>query len=121
MRVGVGDLAARQQVPGVRQGRGDRIAGPVDVHAGEQRHPGVERAVIAHRLRHIQSVVAAEDKILLAMAGGDVDKTGAGFGGDEIAQQQRRVLVIAVAAQRVGHDGAGDFGALERGQDACGR
>ena len=89
-------------VAGLGQRRADRIGRLVDVHAGEQRHPGVERAVVADRLRDIQPVGAAEVEIVLAVARRDVHEAGAGLGGDEIAEQQRRVLVVAAPAQRMG-------------------
>ena len=100
-------------VAGLGQRRADRIGRLVDVVAGEQRHPGVERAVVAHRFRDFQPVGAAEDEVVLAMAGRDVDEAGAGLGGDEIGQQQRRVLLVAPAAQRMGADDAGQRLALE--------
>ena len=85
MRVGVHDLAARQQRARPRSAPRTPGRRLVDVHAGEQRHPGIERAVVADRLRHVQPVRAAKDEIVLAMAGRDMDEAGAGVGGDEIA------------------------------------
>ena len=92
---------------GLVQRGADRIGGLVDVHAGEQRHPGVEGAVGADGVGDFQAVRAAEVEVLLAVAGGDVDEAGAGLGGDEVAEQQRRVLVVAAAAQRMRADDAG--------------
>ena len=112
MRVGMHQLAAGQQRAGLGQRGADRVGGLVDVHAGEQRHPGIERAVVADRLRDFQVVAAAEVEVLLAVAGGDVDEAGAGLGGDEVAEQQRRVLLVAAAAQRVGADRAVQRAAL---------
>ena len=116
MRVGVPDRAAGQQIAGLGQRCTDRISGPVDVHAREQRHPGVEGAVVADRLRHIQPVVAAKVEVILAMARGDVDEAGASLGGDEVSQQQWCVLVIAATAQRMRHDRAGEVRAFDHGQ-----
>ena len=41
---------------------------------------------------------AAEVKIVLAMARRDVDKAGACFRGHEIGEQQRCILLVAMAA-----------------------
>ena len=92
--------------PAFRQRLAHRVGGFVDVLAGEQRHPGIERAVVADGFRDIQAVGAAEDKIVLAVAGGDMDETRAGVGGHEIRQQQRRVLVVAATTQRMRADDA---------------
>ena len=81
-----------------RSAPADRVGDFVDVLAGEQRHPGIERPVIADGFRDIQTVRATKQKIILAMAGGDMDKPRAGVSGNEIRQQQRRVLIVAVTA-----------------------
>ena len=73
-----------------------RVGGFVDVLAGEQWHPGIERPVVADGFGDVQIIGAAKDKIVLAVAGRDVDEAGARVGGHEIRQQQRRVLVVAV-------------------------
>jgi hypothetical protein len=41
---------------------------------------GIEGAVLADRLRHLDAVLAAELEVVLAVAGGDVDEAGAGVG-----------------------------------------
>ena len=45
-----------------------------------------------------------------------MDEAGAGLGGDEIAEQQRRVLVVAAPAQRMRADRAGQLRALQHVQ-----
>ena len=120
MRVGVADRTAGQQVSCFCQRGGDGGSGFVDVLAGEQRDPGVEGAVVAYGFGDVQIVGAAEDEIVLAVAGGDVDEAGAGFGGDEVGQKEGRVLVVAVPAQGVGHDCAREVGAFDGGEDGLG-
>ena len=68
------------------------------------------------RIRHLDAVRAAEEEILLAVAGRDMDEAGAGLGGDEIAEQQRHVVIVALPAQRMGADGAGQRRALHHAQ-----
>ena len=101
MRVGVTDRPAGQQRARLGQCRADRIRRLVDMRAGEQRHPFIERAVVAHRLRDRQVVGTAEVEVVIAMAGRDVDEAGAGVRRDEVGEQQRRILVVAAPAQRM--------------------
>ena len=103
------ELAARQQPAGGLELAAHRIGGLVDMHAGEMRHPGVERAVRPHRVRHLDAVLAAEREILLAMAGRDMHEAGAGIGGDEIRHEERHVMVVAAPAQRMRRDRAGEL------------
>jgi hypothetical protein len=98
----------------------DRVGGLVNVLTGEQRDPGVEGAIVADGFRDFQATRSAEVEVVLAVAGGDVDEAGAGLGGNEVGQQQGCVLVVAASTQGVGHDGTGEFGALNRGQDGVG-
>ena len=106
MRIGVHQLAARQQPARLVERGGNRIVRLVDVQPGEQRHPRIERAVIADRIRHFQSVLAAEHEVVLAGVRRDVHQAGAGLGGNEIAEQQRHVEIVATTAQRMRADGA---------------
>ena len=64
MRIGMQQPAAREQPAGLGQGGADRIIGLVDVHAGKQRHPGVETTVAADGIGDFQPVRAAEDRNL---------------------------------------------------------
>ena len=120
MRVGVADGTAGEQVAGFGEGGGDGVSGLVDVDAGEERDPLVEGAVVADGFGDVEIIGAAEVEVVLAVAGGDVDEAGAGFGGDEVGEQEGGVLVVAPASEGVGHDGAGEVLALERGQDGVG-
>ena len=120
MRVGVDDLAAGEQCSGLSERLADVVGGLVDVLAGKQRDPGIEGAVITDGFGDFEAIGAAEVEIVFAVARGDVDEAGAGFGGDEVAQQQWRVLLVTATAQGVSHDGAGEVGALDGGQDGVG-
>ncbi len=100
------DLAAGEQPAGRGQRFAHRVGDLVDVLAGEQRHPRIERAVVADRLGDVEVVGAAEQEVVLAMAGGDMDEPGAGVDGHEIRQQQRGVLVVPMTPQWMGADDA---------------
>ena len=119
MRVGMDELVAVQQRAGRGKRGADRIGGFVDMHAGEQRHGGVVGAVALHGIRHRDAVGAAEEEIILAMAGRHMHDAGAGLGGDEIAQHHRHVEGIAriLAGQRMVEFLALQLGALEQAQD----
>jgi hypothetical protein len=106
-------FTARQQAAGFRQGGADRVRRLVHMQAGEQRHPGIEGAVTAHRFRHLDAVLPAEIEIVLAVAGGDMHEAGAGLGGDEITEENRHIEIIAAPAQRMGAARAGHLGALQ--------
>ena len=113
MRIGMHQLAPRQQTTGLRQRRADRVGDLVDMLPGEMRHPGVEGAIRPDRVRHLQPMHAAEREILLAMAGGDMHEAGAGIGGDIVGSIDRHIMIIAPAAHRVGADSTNQIGALE--------
>ncbi len=113
VRVGVHQLATSQQAAGFIQRGGDLVVRLVDMQAGEQRHPRIEGAVVAHRVGHLQSVLAAELEVVGAGVGGDVHEAGAGLEGHEIAQQHRHVEIVAAAAQGMGADRAGEVRTLQ--------
>ena len=117
MRVGMHQLAARQQRAGLQQRRTDRISRLVDMHAFEARREMRQFAVIGHRLRHVQPMRPTECEIVLAVAGGDVDKARALFGGDEIGAQQRHFMLIATAPQRMRADRADKLAAFDHMED----
>ena len=106
MRVGMHQLAARQQPAGRGQRGADGIGGAIDMQPGEFRHPGVKGAVLADGIRHLDAVGPAQLEIFLAMARGDVDEAGAGLGGDVVRRIHRHVVVIAAPTHRVGADSA---------------
>ncbi len=110
MRVGVGDGAAREQGGRLGERAADRIGRLEDVQPAPARHPVGVAAVGTDGLGHLEPVGDAEREILLAVAGRDVDETGALVGGDEVAGEQRDVVLVAVAAQRMGGDAAGERG-----------
>ncbi len=107
------ERAAGEQPACHLQRGADRISRLVDMHAREQRHPGIERPVIAHRIRDFEPVGAAKVEILLAVAGRDMHEAGARLGGHEVGEQHWHVVIVPFAAQRVGADRAGEFGALK--------
>src|SRR6185312_8131856 len=109
MRIAVGELALRQQSARLLQRRDDGRIGIAGLAvglqyalAGEQRHMRIERAVLGHRLRHLDAIRAAEFPVVGAMARRDVDESRALVGSDELAWQNRNRKVIAFAAERMG-------------------
>ena len=98
VRVGVDDFPPRDERSCLGQGGAHVVGYFVDMLPGEQRHPGVEGAVVGDGFRDVQFMGAAEVEIVLPMAGGDVDEAGSGFRCYEIGQQQGRILLVTVAA-----------------------
>ena len=78
------ELAAPEQRAGGVERGANGVGRLVDVQAGEQRHPCVERAVRADGIGHFEVVRTAKEEVFLAVARGDVHEAGAGFGGDEL-------------------------------------
>jgi hypothetical protein len=119
MRIAVGEPALRQQGARFLQGRDHgRVGvallavGPEHALAGEQRHMGVEGAVLAHGLRHLDAVGHAELPVVGAVAGRDMDEARALVRGDETAGEERHFEVVALTSQRVGADRAGQRSTL---------
>ena len=125
VRIGVDQLAAREQAVGGGQRVGDLVVHLVDVLAGKARHVIVEAAVVVHRRRSLdgppfaavcgQAGVVARDRleVLGAMARCDMDEAGALLGGHVIRRDERHGKVVAATAQGVGADGSGEGGAGE--------
>ena len=65
-------------------------------------------------------VGAAEFPVVGAVAGRDMDEAGALIGGDEVAGEERHLEVVALAAQRMGGDRAGQGRALAGPGDLAG-
>ena len=63
----------------------DVIVGLIYVLAGEQRRIGQIDAATVHRVVDGQVILQAEGEVLLTVAGGGVDCTGAGIQGDVLA------------------------------------
>ncbi len=102
VRVGMHEPAAPDQPARRLQRRADRGGRLEDVDAGEERDGGHVAAVLAHALGDGDAVGAAQREILLAMRRRHVHQAGPLLGGDEVTQQDRRVVVVALAAKRVG-------------------
>ena len=77
-----------------------------------------EGAVIIDGFRNGQVMRATQIEVILTMARRDMHKTRAGFGGDEITRQQRHIEFIAMPAQRMRGQRAGQFRALDHALDA---
>ena len=120
MRIGMDQFAMGEEPAGLGQRVAHFFGDLVDVIAGEKRHPGVVGAVVANGFRHFDAMGAAEMEVILAMAGRDVNETGAGLGGHEIAGEERDVVVVALAAQRMCRDGAGQRRAGQNVQNVMG-
>ena len=73
MRVGMQKFLPMQQSTRFGQRRADRVRGFVDMDAGEEGDGWVVGAVALHGFRHVDAVGPAEEKIILAVAGGHVD------------------------------------------------
>ncbi len=90
--------ATHEQPAGRLQRAGHRIRRLEDMHAGEQRHPVVIGAVVAHHVGSLQAIGAAEHEVVLAVAGRGMDEAGAGLGRHIGRRQQRHVEFIALSA-----------------------
>ena len=76
--------------------------GFIDIESGKAFDVRQIASVIADGFIEFDVVFFAEVEIVLAVAGGDVDKAGAGVGGDEVAEIERDIVVeIAFAAGAV--------------------
>ena len=113
MRIGVNQLAPREQRARLGQCRADRIGRFVDVEARKQGHPCVERPVVAHGVRHFETVRLPQREVVVAMSGRDMHETRARLCRDEIRKQNGRILLVAASAQGVGANGARELSALE--------
>ena len=66
-------------------------------------------AVLGDRVGHLEAVPGAELEIVGAVRGRDVDEARAFLGADEIPGEQRHREVVALAAQGMTQDGAGEI------------
>ena len=96
MRIGVLQAAGCHEVPGGAERFHDRLVGVAVLAvgqqyltAGKQRHVVVIGAVFAHRVRHLDAMLHAEDVVILAVAGGDMHEARALFVSDEITRQKQ--------------------------------
>src|SRR5271166_540449 len=67
VRIRVHEFPAPEQAARVEQGCADGIGRLIDVGAGKQRYPGVERPVGTDRLAYLQIVLLTEVEVLLAV------------------------------------------------------
>ncbi len=58
-----------------------------DALAGEERHLGIKGAILAHRARHFEIVLAPELVVVLAMPRGDMHEARARLRIDEMRQE----------------------------------
>jgi hypothetical protein len=71
-----------------------------DRQAADDGRVGVELAVVADRVGDFQAVFQTGDVVVMAVAGRDVDQADAGFGGDEVGQDHRHLVVVERMLQR---------------------
>src|SRR5947207_4656958 len=71
-------------------------------------------AVGTDRLRHLDAVFDAEQEIVLAMAGRDMDEAAAILVADEIAGEERHGEIVTLPGKRMARNRAGERRALER-------
>ena len=105
----MGDHPLAEQAARLGQRLADRFRDLVDVKPRPARHRGGVAPVGVDQLRHLDPVGDPEREILLAVARRDMDETGALVGGDEIAVEQRHVVLVAAAAERVRRHVAGEL------------
>ena len=103
-RVVVDDGALGEQGAGRAQGAGDRRVGVLDELAGVLGHLVGEAAVGVDRADHGNAGALAEQMVVLAETGGDVDDAGAVIGGHEVGGHHPERAFVAqlreVAEQR---------------------
>jgi len=117
MRVVVLVFFLREEQALVLENFDDQRIGLEDVDAGEFRDTGGggEAAAIIHRCENFEAVFLAELIVVLTMTGGDMDKAGARFSGDEVGGKNFPFAVVAEEGMRVGE--ADEIGAFD-GQDS---
>ncbi|MNS72395.1 hypothetical protein D3C72_1058060 [compost metagenome] len=112
VRIGVLHPAARQQIAGLDQLFHHRAVGGAELagllalglqhlQAGEQGDVVIIGAVGVHRVRHLAVAVGLPDGVVIrAVAGGGVDKAGAGVVGHMVAGQQGHGEAVARVQRR---------------------
>ena len=118
MRIAMRELTRRGQRPRSLHRRINGCMRLEDMQAFKTRRVMGEGAVIIDGFRNGQVMRAAQIEVILTMARRDMHKTRAGFGGNEIAGQQRHIEFIAMPAQRMRGQRAGQFRALDHALDA---
>ena len=102
MRVGVGEAAAGEQRPGLDQLVDDGAVGVAllafgveDLEAGEEGDVRGEGRVLEHFVGHpVDEAVLHEQLVIVGAVGrGHVNEAGAGVVGDEVAGEDRDVVV----------------------------
>ena len=121
MRIGVHQLAAPQQRARLLEAGGNLVVRLVDMQSGEQRHPGVERAVVADRVRDFQSVLAAQHEIVLAGIRRDMHEAGTCSVVTKSPSSTGTCEIVAASVQRMRADRAGKIGALQHMVDVMRR
>ena len=118
MRIAMRELTRRGERPRCLHRRINGCMRLEDMQALKPRRVMGEGAVIIHGFRDRQVMCAAQIEVILAMARRDMHEPCAGFGGDEIAGQQRHIEFIAMPAQRMRGQRAGKLRTLDHALDA---
>ena len=90
MRILVLVNLATEQCTVLREDLDDALVGLEHMLADEFRQADLvgELAIVIDRRKHAEPVLLADRVVVRAVAGGDVDRTGAGLGGDELRENE---------------------------------